>query len=203
MPSPTTTPDLRARNLARNQAEVAAVALRLFVERGFDQVTVDDIAAEAGISRRTFFRYFDSKEDAVLPREDEALGQLRELLAERPGGEPIFATIRRVTVTLMTEALAADPDMAVRLRLAHETPSVFARSLALRSYWETAVRDVIAEHLGVDPATSLVATVTAAAAVGAARAAVEVWLAEGAGDDLADHVARAFDLLADLPAERG
>ncbi len=204
MALPATTPDprsgLRARNLARNQAEVAAVALRLFTERGFDEVTVDDIAAAAGISRRTFFRYFDAKEDAALPHEEETLAQLRALLAERPADEPVLVTIRRATVTLLTEMVSADREIAVaRLRLVHDTPAVHARSLELRTYWETAVRDVIAEHLGVEPATSLVATVTAAAAVGAARAAVEVWLADGADGDIADYVTRAFDVLADVP----
>ncbi|MEX2628125.1 MAG: TetR family transcriptional regulator [Ilumatobacteraceae bacterium] len=200
MAPPATSSDLRARNLARNQAEVADVALRLFSERGFDQVTIDDIAAEAGISRRTFFRYFDAKEDALLPHEDEVLGRFRALLDERPADEPILLTVRRATVTLMADALAADREATIqRMRLVQDIPAVYARSLEHRSYWEIAVRDLIAEHLGVDPTTSLVSTVTAAAAVGAARAATDVWLADGATGELADYVAAAYDLLAAGP----
>lgn len=191
--------DLRARNLAENRRRVAAVALRLFAEHGFDAVTIDDIAAEAGMSRRTFFRYFDSKEDAALPYEDERLERFRDLLAERPPDEAVMATVRRCIRTLLS-AEWSDPvarqETVARLTLIHDTPSVHAHSLALRTSWELAVRDVIAEHLGVDPETSLVANVTASAALGAVRSAGDVWLAAGCSTDLVELVDDAFDVLA-------
>src|SRR5690606_34331407 len=101
-------PGLRARNRDRNRAEVAAVALDLFDRRGFDEVTVDEIAEAAGISRRTFFRYFESKEDAALPAEEERLETLCELLAARPPDEPVLAAIRHATVEIVA-TVAAGP----------------------------------------------------------------------------------------------
>lgn len=191
--------DLRARNVAENRHRVAAIALRLFAEHGFDAITIDDIAAEAGMSRRTFFRYFDSKEDAALPYEGERLERFRELLARRPPDEPVMATVRRSVRTLLI-AEWSDPvareETVVRLRLVHDTPSVHAHSLELRTSWELAVRDVIAEHLGVDPASSLVANVTASAALSAVRSAGDVWLATGCTADLVALVDDAFDVLA-------
>lgn len=176
------------------------MAVALFDERGFDEVTIDEIATTAGISRRTFFRWFASKEDAVLPDEDELLDRFRRLLEERPADEPIMVTVRRATSALVTRAaIVSGPDALVRQRLVRDHPSIHARSLELRSRWETAVRDVLAEHLGVDPETSLIASVTAAAAVGAARSTVEVWLHKGGQDDLVELLDEAFDLLGDGP----
>lgn len=74
--------------------------MRLILERGYDDVTVDEIAAEAGISRRTFFRYFDSKEGVVLPYEEEKLEELRRALAELPPGESIFVGLRRAILAV-------------------------------------------------------------------------------------------------------
>lgn len=189
---------LRARNLEQNRSDVAAVAVELFTTSGFDQVTIDDIAAAAGISKRTFFRYFDTKEDAVLPYERERLEQFRELLARRDPDEPVLVSIRRATNALITAADLFDPSDAIaRLNLIRDNPSVRAHSLELRSRWEVEVRDVVAEHLGEDPGTSITANVAAAAAIGATRAAAEVWLVTGGTSDLAALVEEAFELLAD------
>jgi AcrR family transcriptional regulator len=188
--------DLRSRNLERNRAEVAAIALDLFDARGFAEVSVDDIAAAAGISRRTFFRYFDSKEGAVLPFEAERLDLLRDALASRSPGESLLATVRRATVTMVSDYSEPERHLALRrLRIVNEHPAVHARSLEVLSQWETAVAEVIAADLGEDAATSLTARVTASAAVGAVRAATEVWLRAGGTDDPAVLVAEAFEIL--------
>lgn len=193
--TPPASPGLRERNLARNRAEVAGVAVGLFTARGFDDVTVDDVAAAAGISRRTFFRYFESKEDAVIPYEHERLEQFRELLAERHADEPVVVSIRRATASIVTADDPGRGDIVARLQLIRDNPSIHARSLELRSRWELAVRDVIAENLHEDPATSLVANVAAAATIGATRAAVDVWLATDCAGELATLIDNAFDLL--------
>ena len=190
--------DLRARNLERNRTEVADVAVKLFLERGFDNVTIDDIAAAAGISKRTFFRYFETKEDAVLPYEDTRLNAFRQLLAQREPGQSILACVQQAAITLVSEPEVPDCSwMRARMELARDNPSVHAHSLQLRSQWETEVRDLIAEHLGEPPEESMTANVVAAAAIGAVRAAGQVWLSTDDDADLGDLVAEAFELLAD------
>lgn len=176
------------------------MAVELFDAHGFDEVTIDEIAEAAGISRRTFFRYFASKEDAVLPEEDELLDEFRRLLERRPPGEPIMTTVRRATRTLVTRAAIVGGRHAhTRQRLVRDHPSINARALELRSRWETAVRDVLATHLGVDPATDLAVNVAAATSVSAARAAIDTWIARGGSDDLGALLDEAFALSSEGP----
>jgi AcrR family transcriptional regulator len=190
-------PDLRTRNLAHNRAQAARIALELFEQHGYDAVGIDDIAAAAGISRRTFFRYFESKEGVVLPFEGERLDVLRQTLAARADHEPPLTAVRRAVQTIAAGADDAERTAALaRMRIVESNPSVHARSLELLSQWETAVREVIAEAEGEDPETSMSARVTAAAAIAAFRAAAEVWLANGGAGDLTALLDEAFDVLA-------
>lgn len=177
--------DPRVRAREQNRAEVARVALDLFTERGFDHVTVDDIAAAAGISRRTFFRYFESKEAAALPGAHEQISELRAALADQPRDEPLVERLRRATLSLIDESI--DPaETRARLRIIASSPSVRAHSLEQQTHFEAELRQVIAEHLGVDEATHVGARVLAAAMIAAVRAAAEVWLDADDGRSLAD-----------------
>src|SRR5579859_7173550 len=84
-------PNLRERNKARARAEIASASLRLFGERGFQGVTVDDIVTEAGVSRRTFFRYFETKEDALLADYPELIIRLTDRLGQSVLDHPLEA----------------------------------------------------------------------------------------------------------------
>src|SRR5688500_11186488 len=84
--------DRRRRYVAQ---EIAQVAMRLFGERGFDDVTVDEIAAAAGISSRTFFRYFATKDEVVLQYQRRIQERLVEALAGRPAGEGPVTALRQ------------------------------------------------------------------------------------------------------------
>src|ERR1700678_3423705 len=84
-------PSLRQRNKARARSEIAAAALRLFSDKGFSGVTVDQIVAAAGVSRRTFFRYFETKEDALLADYPELTATLTERLIDGGADHPLEA----------------------------------------------------------------------------------------------------------------
>lgn len=90
-------------------AEIAEVAMDLFLEKGFEATTFDDIAAAAGISRRSLFRYFGTKEDIVLSGMVDEGAIARDALAERPDDEPLWTSLLNVLVTLLDQPDASQP----------------------------------------------------------------------------------------------
>src|ERR1035441_9206918 len=120
-------PTLRNRATRAVRAEIAAVAVRLFLAQGFDKTTVDQVAAEAGLSRASFFRYFGSKEDVLLGHLEELGHKVADALAARPAHEPAWQALRRSFDPLITERLAyPDEGLTIR-RILHDTPSLQAR----------------------------------------------------------------------------
>ena len=188
-------PGLRERRKALTAAELEAAAYRLFGERGFDNVTVDDIAAEADVSRRTFFRYFASKEDVLLADHFVQLARLREAMADRPEDEPIVTALRNALLSLTSDFEERKEKVILRGRLMRDTPSLQARSLVHQKLWEDAMQEMVAARLGVDPVLDLRPGVVAAAALAAMRVAFTVWLTAGCKGDLIALTTEALDLL--------
>lgn len=189
------TEGLWERHRRRTTAELEEAALRLFAERGFDAVTVDEIAAEGGVSRRTFFRYFSSKEDVLLSDHARRLGELRAALAARPAGEPVLTAVRQAILSMTGGYEQERERLLRRARIMAETPTLQARSLGHQRVWEEAVRDAVALRLGVDPAVDLRPAVVATTTLAAVRVAVGAWLAREGGAHLPTLVAEALDLL--------
>ncbi len=178
------TPNLRERTRRAVRSEIASTAMRLFAEQGFDATTVDQIAAAAGISRRSFFHYFGTKEDLVLG-DVAALGEsVRAELEARPAEESAWTAIRAALMTLQSDGDPAD-DLA-HARLCREAPSLRARKLEKYLYWQDLLAPDIQRRLGLpeteEPdhrARAFVAT-----ALTCLDVAVEAWTASGGTRDL-------------------
>ena len=134
---------LRERHRKRTAADLEEAALELFSERGFDAVTIDDIAAAADVSRRTFFRYFASKEDVILSDHPKRLDELQVALDRRPADEPALTALRHAIMSLAGTYEEEREHMLRRFRLMTTTPALEARSLCLQRNWETAVTDML------------------------------------------------------------
>jgi AcrR family transcriptional regulator len=175
---------LRERKKLRTRAELTDAAFRLFVERGFDGTTIEDIVGEVEVSPRTFFRYFDSKEDVVIGFFDDMGLELFELLEARPEDEAPFAAVRDALGSL-TAVYAAEADRVLAAKqLSHETPAIRARLLDKHARWENGVTDVLARRLGVDPARDPRPRLIAAVALAAFSTAVTTWCASSGRKDL-------------------
>jgi AcrR family transcriptional regulator len=196
-----TVASLRERKKAATRRRLMIVALRLFERHGFEDTTVEQIAARADVAPRTFFRYFPTKVDVLFADHEELVALVRETLATRAADEPILDALRRA-ILQGVERVVADPALfLIRSRLAAGVPAADAHSRHLDADYEDVIAEAVAATRHTDPATDLYARVLARAAWGANRAAREVWVATDAKRDPRSLVNEAFDALGEFRHE--
>ncbi|GAA3023233.1 TetR family transcriptional regulator [Kitasatospora albolonga] len=192
-----TTQGTGSRGIARAavRAQLAQVSFDLFRERGFEKVTIDDLAHAAGVSRSTFLRYFRSKEEAALEAFDAQGEQLAGALRARPAAEDDWTALRRAMDTAIAPYLR-DPEHALALlALVAETSLLCARRLEKQDGWRTLLARALATRTGTDRSATLAQSVRAAAALDCLNIALEQWSADGARGDLGHLVDETFAVL--------
>ena len=190
----TEAPPARGRRPSTSRQDVARAALELFARQGYHETTVDEIAAAVGVSRRTFFRYYESKPDVVWGEFDDELVRLRERLAEAPDDEPMLDVLRRAVMATNRFGAGELDELRIRIGLISSVPTLVAHSAVRYAAWCEVVAAFVARRLGSD-AEGLVAQTVARSVLGAATAAFTWWAVHG-GDDLTDQLDRAFRLVA-------
>ncbi|WP_324802352.1 TetR family transcriptional regulator [Streptomyces cyaneofuscatus] len=182
---------------------LAQAAFQLFLERGFERTTVDDIVARAGVGRRSFFRYFPSKEDVVFPDHERCLAEMTEFLAAVDDGDPVGAVCDAARIVL--RMYAADPEFSVqRYRLTREVPGLRTYELSVVRRYEQTLAGHLRGRFGVDGDGELRAEVIAASVVAAHNNGLRLWLRSGGAGDPEAAVDHALDLVRDVwerPAE--
>lgn len=158
------------------------IALRLFTDRGFEDTTVDDIASEAGVSRRTFFRYFDSKTDVLWHAFDHEVATLRGALAAAPAEEPLLDAIRTAVVGVNHYTATDVPELRTRIHLISTVPALQASAARHYDAWEQVVIDYAAHRLG-QASDALLPLAIGRATLAVCRAAYEYWVNQ-ADEDL-------------------
>ena len=184
----------QGRPAVTSKGELELLALELFAERGFEATTVDDLAEAAGIGRRTFFRYFPSKNDVVYGDFDAALDGLRSALAATPASVPLLDGIRDAVLAFNALPAGAEPQHRVRMSLVLHTPALQAHSTLRYAGWRAVIAEHAAAWLGV-AVDALEAQLVAHQALACAVTAYEQWLARP-GTDLAALLDQAFGSLA-------
>lgn len=178
---------LRERRRARTRADIERAALDMFLERGYELTTVEEIADAALISPRTFFRYFSSKEDVLLARKRDDLRLAARSLGERPADEPVTDSLRAVLEVFAALHEAERDRQLDWLRVVTTTPQLAAGFLDMVHGMERLLREFIATRLGLDPGDRLPRL--AAAAFGTAfRVAAETWHDGAGSEDMAELV---------------
>jgi AcrR family transcriptional regulator len=198
---------LRERKKLATRRALRRVALDLIAERGFSQVTVEDIAAAADVSPRTFFNYFPSKEAALFGGDPDRVAALRDRLRREAPGQPALDALR---VALAAEARAitqeagelnGDPaDWLRRMKVVRADPQLRAAQAAHMALLEGALTEALAERLGADPERDPYPALLAGIAAAVIRATTIFWATSGGAvplDELTDHAFRA--LAAGLP----
>jgi mycofactocin system transcriptional regulator len=194
---PETTPNSairRGRPPGTSPRELELIALRLFTDQGFDDTTVEDIAQAAGVSRRTFFRYFDTKADALWHAFDQEVQALRAALQDAPPDVPVLEAIRQAVLSVNAYTPADIPELRTRINLIGSVPALQASAAVHYDAWEQAVIDYAARRLD-EPVTSLRPLAIGRATLAVCRAAYEQWVTR-ADTDLVIYLDRALRLLA-------
>lgn len=171
----------RARRLASQ--EILETALRLFTEQGYDETTIAQIAREAGVSQRTLFRYFGSKEDLIGVHQDELAALMKKTVEEQPADASAWDALRAGLLAILTSY--DSPEQALkRLRLVLSSPPLRASYIQKQLRWQIELLPFTAIRMGVsadppDPrARALLAT-----AFACSDATVEAWVTGGGTAD--------------------
>ena len=164
---------LRERKKQRTREQIAATARRLFVERGFDAVTVAEVAREADVSEGTVFNYFPTKEDLFYSGMELFEAQLIEAVRDRPPGESVLTAFRRIVLAGIPR-LAEDDTVgliATAARIIGSSRSLQARERELVAQYTRQLAALVADELR-RPADDVESAAAAAALMGAQRALV-------------------------------
>ncbi|KAA5834356.1 TetR family transcriptional regulator [Saccharopolyspora hirsuta] len=182
-PAPKRRSGRTAHGRRRVRSALALAALELFAAQGFEATTVDQIADAAGVGRRTFFRYFRSKEDVVFPGHDERLAEVVELLeGADPAADPLVVLGRTAEVVL--EMYLVEPEVSLkRFELTREVPSLRDKEIASIDRYQRVFARYLRERYAGEPGGDLRAAVAAAAVVAAHNHVLRQWLKSGGALD--------------------
>ncbi len=201
--APETTAGTRAAaQRLKMRRELAAAAMELFATKGYEATTVDEIAGAAGVARRTFFRHFRSKEEAIFPDHDDTLVRAEAVLNAAPAHEHPLDTVCRGIKEVM-KMYAAKPAVSVaRYKLTREVPTLREAEIASVARYERLFTryllghfDERDHHVGNDD--PLLAEVAASAVVTAHNHVLRRWLRAGGQGDVEAQLDRAFAIVRD------
>ncbi|SEH02790.1 DNA-binding transcriptional regulator, AcrR family [Nonomuraea solani] len=172
---------LRERKKLATREALMTAALRLAHERGLENVRVEDIAAEAGVSPRTFNNYFASKYEAITARHTDRVRRSVAALRARPAGEPFWEAMTEAMVEPWarhagTTDAAPPPELLASIRMLADEPMLRAESLKVVFAADGELATAVAERTGTDPARDLYPTLVAVTVTAAVQAAVGHWL---------------------------
>lgn len=182
----------RARRAMRDQ--ISQIALDLCLESGYDGTTVENICAVAEISRTTFFRYFTSKDDALLGDVDAIGLELLEALQDRPDDEPVWESLRHALGAL-SRGYASEPERSRQLiTLMNGAPSLAATHLGKHARWTPLLRPEVSRRLQIDPDdhTDPRPHALIASALSCADAALAAWSTPGTAATIDELLERAM-----------
>ncbi|MBE7187811.1 mycofactocin system transcriptional regulator [Jatrophihabitans endophyticus] len=171
----------RGRPPGTSARALEVIALELFTTHGFDETTIDHIAAAAGVSKRTFFRYFDSKADVLWSAFDLEVDSIRRELHDLPESLPVMDAVRHAVLAVNHYRADDVPELRARMKLIGSVPELGASAAVHYDAWEQAVTDYVARrtHRSAD---SLFPRTVGRVTLAACRAGYEQWAVQADGD---------------------
>jgi AcrR family transcriptional regulator len=189
-----TTTSLRARKKAATESALQQAALDLFVQKGYDRTTIEEIVREADVSRRTFFRYFGSKEEVIFKGAEGDLEFLRRLVRERSVEEPNISAVKHAVIGFVRYLEARDAPVLSFVNVVLMSPSLTARAAEIQLRWTNSLAEALAERAG--KAVDIRSRLLAALGMATIATGIRAW-AEGTSTDLIGSVEAAFQPIED------
>ncbi|CAM3297037.1 TetR family transcriptional regulator [Kibdelosporangium persicum] len=190
---------LRERKKRETRAKLVKIAIRLAAERGLENVTVDDIAAEAGVSARTFFNYFPAKEDVILHADPDPIGQTRRIAAALLAAPAGLSPVRAVAHAMRPYIDEVDDDRdqwLARITIIERDPALMVRMFATHKESERILVDAVAERTGLDASGDFYPMLLFKVVGGAMQAATQRWHELGGSVRLAELFDAAIETIA-------
>ncbi len=191
------TTTLRERKKEATRQALHEATLRLALERGLDAVTVDAVADEAGVSRRTFSNYFANKEDALLHGDRVRISRLLDRVHARPPGEAPWQALTEAASAHHQAIGEVDPNWLAQVRLLRRHPSLLAQQTAAQHALELELAGVIAARDPGRPDEPMRSRVMAAVFLATMRTATGLWAEQPGGISLGEAVRAGLDRAAE------
>ncbi|MBA5805031.1 TetR family transcriptional regulator [Rhizobium changzhiense] len=163
----------RERKRRQTRERIEQAAMTLFLQRGFDATTIEDITEAADVSKRSFFDYFPSKEEVVFAWQDAFADRLMAAIAARPADESSVTAVE-AAITATVIAAVDEPGLALG-DLIHRTPALKARDQLKYAKLEQKLAEALLLRKGGDPLERPRMRVLAATVIGALRVGAELW----------------------------
>ena len=166
---------LSGRPRATSRRALEQIALQLFDEQGFDATTVEQISERAGVSRRTFFRYFDTKAAVLWSEFDQEVEMLHQLLSAAPPDQPLVEAIKQAVLSANHYGVEDVAELRARMKVISTVPALGASATVHYDGWAGALAEFAARRLG-QSASDLIPQAIGFSALGVCRAAFDQWV---------------------------
>ncbi len=202
--SPISEVGLRERKRRETRLALNQAAIRLSMQSGWENVTVDDIASAANVSPRTFRNYFSTKAEAVAAGHLERMLRIADELRARPNDEPLWTAIRNAVASQFDAEPVTDSERWMeRIRFLFTEPAIHAEVLKASASAQCEVAKAIADRTGRSHGDEMYPQLSAAVVVAVVDLVVERWLRDGPSGSVVPHFRKAFEMVAaGLPEKR-
>ncbi len=179
---------LRERKKQQTRDHLIDAAFSLFEERGFDHVSAAEIAEQANVSERTFYRYFPTKEDVIFPDGDEKMAHVDEMVANLPKTMSVVEGLRAGIRAITVQTQESTELQLARARLVMSTPSLQSLIMRREQEWVESFADAIAARLDLDQEADIRPELTAAVIVAVFRVVMNRWIRSGGREPIEDMI---------------
>lgn len=175
---------LRDRKKEKTRQALIDASIKLFLKNGYDNTTVDDIAEHVEVSRRTFFRYFQSKESVVFTGHEGRITLFREILEKHFNAEKPLDGVRAALTEFARDYANNAEDLRIEWEIVIASPILIAKDVELDFEFESALAETLMDKRCIQPYTELNAKILAGALFGVIRASMQAWFSGGCKQDL-------------------